>query len=227
MFHPGHSDTGNFTRRVVGLFMQGGCDQLSELCRRHRRRSSAASPTFLFRDQTWSDRAWADRGRTNEQEHGLMKELEKRKAKDVYKDDHLPNWELVSRFTSMSREPSPYQLRSLVVDYLIHHGYSSTARAFAHGSMLPTSLDADGDEIMQPADATESTGVSRISEETFLQIELRQSLSCIFPRMYAHTKSRNQNPYPHRSRRRCNRAPRATLPRRSVLGAPSFRPHTL
>ncbi|KAJ6596997.1 lish motif-containing protein [Mycena vulgaris] len=75
----------------------------------------------------------------------------------------------------MSRhlQPTPYQLRALVIDYLIHHGYSSTARAFAHGSMAPTTLDADGDEIMQAADAP---GLPGISEETFLQVELRQRI---------------------------------------------------
>ncbi|KAJ7430734.1 CTLH/CRA C-terminal to lish motif domain-containing protein [Mycena galericulata] len=71
---------------------------------------------------------------------------------------------------------SPSQLRALVIDYLIHHGYSSTARAFTRGSMVPPSLDADGDEIMQAADATEYTGIPTISEETFLQIDLRQRI---------------------------------------------------
>ncbi|KAJ7741517.1 lish motif-containing protein [Mycena maculata] len=73
----------------------------------------------------------------------------------------------MSRATPESRE------RGLVMDYLVHHGYSSTARAFERGSMVPTSLDADGDAIM---DATDSAGASRISEETFLQIELRQRI---------------------------------------------------
>ncbi|KAJ6547670.1 CTLH/CRA C-terminal to lish motif domain-containing protein [Mycena capillaripes] len=72
-------------------------------------------------------------------------------------------------------DPTPYQLRTLVIDYLIHHGYSSTARAFAQSSMAPTSLDADGDEIMQAADS--ETSVTRgLSEETFSQVELRQKI---------------------------------------------------
>ncbi|KAJ7709799.1 CTLH/CRA C-terminal to lish motif domain-containing protein [Mycena rosella] len=73
-------------------------------------------------------------------------------------------------------QPTPYQLRALVIDYLVHHGYSSTARAFAQGSMVPTSLDADGDEIMQPADTPESSGALGVSEETFLQVDLRQRI---------------------------------------------------
>ncbi|KAJ7632724.1 CTLH/CRA C-terminal to lish motif domain-containing protein [Roridomyces roridus] len=76
----------------------------------------------------------------------------------------------------MSRDPSPEHIRTLVIDYLVHHGYKSTARAFAQGSMAPTSLDADGDEIMQPAGTAELPGTSHISEETFAQIDLRQEI---------------------------------------------------
>ncbi|KAJ7046902.1 lish motif-containing protein [Mycena alexandri] len=68
--------------------------------------------------------------------------------------------------SSSSKDPTPYDSRTLVIDYLIHHGYSSTARAFAKSSMVPTSLDADGDEIMQPADSPETSG---LTEETFAQ----------------------------------------------------------
>ncbi|KAJ6496969.1 lish motif-containing protein [Mycena vitilis] len=71
-------------------------------------------------------------------------------------------------------DPTPYHLRTLVIDYLIHHGYGSTARAFAQSSMAPTSLDADGDEIMQAADTPEASGTRGLSEETLLQVELRQ-----------------------------------------------------
>ncbi|KAJ6623546.1 CTLH/CRA C-terminal to lish motif domain-containing protein [Mycena sp. CBHHK59/15] len=77
--------------------------------------------------------------------------------------------------SSRHTEPSPYHLRSLVLDYLLHHGYSSAARAFAQSSLVPT-LDADGDEIMQAADTTDLLGVPRISEETFLQVGLRQQI---------------------------------------------------
>ncbi|KAJ7449915.1 lish motif-containing protein [Mycena latifolia] len=78
----------------------------------------------------------------------------------------------------MSRplQPTPYQLRALVIDYLIHHGYSSTARAFAQGSMVPTRLDADGDEIMQPADAPDLFGTLPVSDETLMQVDLRQRI---------------------------------------------------
>ncbi|KAJ7125455.1 lish motif-containing protein [Mycena crocata] len=75
------------------------------------------------------------------------------------------------------RHLDPTQLRALVIDYLIHHGYSSTAKAFSEESMVPTtSIDADGDAIMQPAETTELTGTPRISEGTFLQVGLRQRI---------------------------------------------------
>ncbi|KAJ7097844.1 lish motif-containing protein, partial [Mycena belliarum] len=66
--------------------------------------------------------------------------------------------------------------RTLVIDYLIHHGYNSTAQAFAEGSTIPTRLDADGDEIMQPADTVELPGALQVLGETALQVELRQTI---------------------------------------------------
>ncbi|KAJ7581240.1 hypothetical protein C8J56DRAFT_1006229 [Mycena floridula] len=44
--------------------------------------------------------------------------------------------------------PTPYQIRNLVLDYLCHHCYTNTARAFARDSSV-RQLDADGDEIMR------------------------------------------------------------------------------
>ncbi|KAJ7940532.1 CTLH/CRA C-terminal to lish motif domain-containing protein [Mycena leptocephala] len=73
-------------------------------------------------------------------------------------------------------EPTPYQLRALVIDYLIHHGYSSTARAFAQSSRASTSLDADGDELMQAVDTPEISGTRPLSEETLLHVQLRQRI---------------------------------------------------
>ncbi|KAF7338214.1 hypothetical protein MVEN_02046500 [Mycena venus] len=75
---------------------------------------------------------------------------------------------------STPAEPTPYQLRTLVIDYLIHNGYSSTARAFAQSSLAPTSLDADGDEIMHAADGDISA--TRLSKEALAQVELRQRI---------------------------------------------------
>ncbi|KAJ7172368.1 CTLH/CRA C-terminal to lish motif domain-containing protein [Mycena filopes] len=75
--------------------------------------------------------------------------------------------------STSSRDPTPPELRTLVIDYLIHNGYSSTARAFAKSSLAPTRIDADGDEIMQAADTPETSG---LTEETFAQVELRQRI---------------------------------------------------
>ncbi|CAK5277667.1 unnamed protein product [Mycena citricolor] len=73
-------------------------------------------------------------------------------------------------------EHTPYQLRALIIDYLIHHGHSSTARAFAEGSMIQPKLDADGDEIMRVADSLDPL----LSDEMFTQVELRQRVrQCI------------------------------------------------
>ncbi|KAJ7285738.1 CTLH/CRA C-terminal to lish motif domain-containing protein [Mycena rebaudengoi] len=74
----------------------------------------------------------------------------------------------------MSSATEPYQLRALVLDYLCHNGYSSTARAFAQSSAVPR-LDADGDEIMHPAE-TADYPAPRVSEETLAQVDLRQSV---------------------------------------------------
>ncbi|KAJ7905616.1 CTLH/CRA C-terminal to lish motif domain-containing protein [Mycena olivaceomarginata] len=72
---------------------------------------------------------------------------------------------------STPAEPTPYQLRTLVIDYLIHNGYASTARVFGQSSLVPTSLDADGDEIMQPADTPEIPATKVVG-----QVELRQRI---------------------------------------------------
>ncbi|KAJ7271885.1 CTLH/CRA C-terminal to lish motif domain-containing protein [Mycena haematopus] len=72
-------------------------------------------------------------------------------------------------------EPTPYQLRALVIDYLVHYGYGSTAHVFAQSSLAPTSLDADGDEIMQAVDSPEISG-THLSKAALGQVELRQRI---------------------------------------------------
>ncbi|KAJ7219377.1 lish motif-containing protein [Mycena pura] len=64
--------------------------------------------------------------------------------------------------------------RALVLDYLTHHGYSATARVFAQGSTVTATHDADGDEVMRPVDAAETT--PRLSDESFRQVDLRQRI---------------------------------------------------
>ncbi|KAF7323049.1 hypothetical protein HMN09_00084900 [Mycena chlorophos] len=61
-------------------------------------------------------------------------------------------------------------LRSIVLDYLIHHGYSSTARAFAQASNVPTT-DGDGDHTMHTPDAATT---SALTEESLRHVDLRQ-----------------------------------------------------
>lgn len=56
---------------------------------------------------------------------------------------------LFSCFPSGSSHPSSlpaYELRTFVLDYLVHHCYTKTAKAFIKDSTVPC-LDADGDEI--------------------------------------------------------------------------------
>ncbi|KAF8965249.1 CTLH/CRA C-terminal to lish motif domain-containing protein [Flammula alnicola] len=77
--------------------------------------------------------------------------------------------------------PTPYQLRSLVLDYLCHSCYTRTASAFNRDSTI-RQLDADGDEIIEDVSADKSTegangSGSRESFETLLkQVELRQEI---------------------------------------------------
>lgn len=70
-------------------------------------------------------------------------------------------------------EPSPCQLRSLVLDYLSHQCYTRTARAFAEDSSV-RHLDADGDEVMQPADGGSS--LPGLSEEVLKQADQRAEI---------------------------------------------------
>ncbi|KAJ7063378.1 lish motif-containing protein [Mycena amicta] len=62
-------------------------------------------------------------------------------------------------------------LRSVVLDYLVHMGYSSTARTFAQSSMVPT-LDGDGDLVMGSPDPL----AALLTDESLLQVDLRQRI---------------------------------------------------
>jgi len=69
--------------------------------------------------------------------------------------------------------PTPYQLRSLVLDYLCHSCYTRTAIAFAGDSTI-RHLDADGDEIIEAEDPSSST--SEQFENHMKQVALRQEI---------------------------------------------------
>ncbi|KAK0196944.1 PQ loop repeat-domain-containing protein [Armillaria mellea] len=73
-------------------------------------------------------------------------------------------------------DPSPYQLRSLVLDYLSHQCYTRTARAFAEDSSVQH-LDADGDEVMQPADG--GSCLPELSEEVLKQADQRAEIQLL------------------------------------------------
>ncbi|KAF7294864.1 hypothetical protein MIND_01024300 [Mycena indigotica] len=66
--------------------------------------------------------------------------------------------------SSASREAS---LRNIVLDYLVHHGYSSTARAFSQSSAMPPPVDSDGDQVM-------GSVVSSPTDESLHHVDLRQ-----------------------------------------------------
>ncbi|EKM82605.1 hypothetical protein AGABI1DRAFT_111204 [Agaricus bisporus var. burnettii JB137-S8] len=86
-----------------------------------------------------------------------------------------------SRSTKPSKgsftNPTPYQLRSLVMDYLCHHCYTRTALAFAKDGTV-RHLDADGDEIVQPQDKGIFAGQDalELSNETLREAELRNDI---------------------------------------------------
>ncbi|KAF8798096.1 hypothetical protein BYT27DRAFT_7124378 [Phlegmacium glaucopus] len=81
--------------------------------------------------------------------------------------------------TSPISNPTPYQLRSLVLDYLCHSCYTRTATAFSRDSTI-RHLDADGDEIVEATDAEDSSDSSCGSTEQFenimKQVALRQEI---------------------------------------------------
>ncbi|CAA7271626.1 unnamed protein product [Cyclocybe aegerita] len=72
--------------------------------------------------------------------------------------------------------PAPYQLHTLVLDYLCHCCYTRTAAALRRDNPI-RQLDADGDEILVDADSEESGNALPESFETLLrQIKLRQEI---------------------------------------------------
>lgn len=70
-------------------------------------------------------------------------------------------------------EPSPDDLRVLVLDYLCHNSFASTARAFVRDSAIQH-LDADGDEIMSPSGAV--VNLPDILEERFAGSDIREEI---------------------------------------------------
>ncbi|KAK0463968.1 PQ loop repeat-domain-containing protein [Desarmillaria tabescens] len=74
---------------------------------------------------------------------------------------------------TLSRTLSATHARSLVLDYLSHQCYTRTARAFAEDSAV-RHLDADGDEVMQPADC--SSSLPELSEEVLKQADQRAEI---------------------------------------------------
>ncbi|KAF9454572.1 hypothetical protein P691DRAFT_835004 [Macrolepiota fuliginosa MF-IS2] len=73
--------------------------------------------------------------------------------------------------------PTAYQLRSLVMDYLCHRCYTRTAVAFGKDSTV-RQLDADGDEIPQSKEKSISAGgeILELSKETLREAELRNEI---------------------------------------------------
>ncbi|KAF9053799.1 hypothetical protein BDZ89DRAFT_1004845 [Hymenopellis radicata] len=73
-------------------------------------------------------------------------------------------------------DPTPYQLRALVLDYLSHQCYTRTARAFAKDSAV-RHLDADGDEVMSPDDEPSLPQLSEVVlEKANLRAQVRAAL---------------------------------------------------
>lgn len=68
--------------------------------------------------------------------------------------------------------PTPEQLRALILDYLCHNCYTRTARAFARDSTVQH-LNADGDEVIRPKGEGDSVG---ITDEDLEQVELRREV---------------------------------------------------
>ncbi|GLB34870.1 putative repeated motif containing protein [Lyophyllum shimeji] len=67
-----------------------------------------------------------------------------------------------------------YQLRSLVLDYLCHHCYTKTAKAFARDSTV-RHLDADGDEITENKEHGPATPVE-LPRNEWRQMQLREQI---------------------------------------------------
>lgn len=77
---------------------------------------------------------------------------------------------------SLDRDSSLLPQRSLVLDYLCHNCYISTAKAFARDSTV-RQLDADGDEILDVPGDVGRPDAFRLSESLLVQIDLRKGES--------------------------------------------------
>jgi hypothetical protein len=124
---------------------------------------------------------------------------------------------IVIRSICMSPQLIPFsnRKRTLVLDYLCHSCYTSTARVFARDSTV-RQLDADGDEIMSPVNGIPGDDATILTEEVLRQVELRE-------RKYLHffipvsvtafvLLSRYTNKHSFRSHRRCKQSTQRTLP---------------
>jgi hypothetical protein len=65
-----------------------------------------------------------------------------------------------------------------VLDYLVHHSYTNTARAFAAESVV-RHLDADGDDLFRPEREGDA---ATLSDDLLNQAELRRRAPLSFPR---------------------------------------------
>ncbi|KAF8636630.1 hypothetical protein AX17_003439 [Amanita inopinata Kibby_2008] len=76
--------------------------------------------------------------------------------------------------------PTPYQLRSLVLDYLAHQCYTSTAKAFLRDSTVKH-FNADGDEVELPLSSRVDVGLSsKVYEEALRRADSRKHIkTCI------------------------------------------------
>ncbi|KAJ3814974.1 CTLH/CRA C-terminal to lish motif domain-containing protein [Lentinula lateritia] len=73
-------------------------------------------------------------------------------------------------------QATPIQLRSLIVNYLAHNGYSNTVRAFVRDSAV-RHIDVDGDEVVQPQMASAlGPNLSESLETSLKQAELRKQI---------------------------------------------------
>jgi len=71
--------------------------------------------------------------------------------------------------------PTPCQLRSLVLDYLCNSCYTRTAIAFARDSTI-RQLDADGDEIIEAVDPEDPSSSTEQFENQMKEVALRQEI---------------------------------------------------
>jgi hypothetical protein len=68
-----------------------------------------------------------------------------------------------------------------VLQYLSHHRYVATAKAFARDSAV-RNLDADGDEIMLPDKGFDAGRPPELTPEALSWVELRERESFFFDR---------------------------------------------